>query len=148
MYCLKCGKQIEDGIENCPFCGTDQSGSSMKRERIEKKPRVPLKEKLGTALGGIGIVLWYLICLILVTAPIMILSLPWYVELIAFFVIVQFGFIGGLVQFALYVWAFTVAINGPTDGLAIVFYCCAAIYLIVSVIPAIISFIGVFADSN
>lgn len=48
MFCKKCGKELEDGVIFCQFCGQKQTEStgenvSKKEEQISDKKLMPLK---------------------------------------------------------------------------------------------------------
>ena len=38
MYCIKCGKEINDGADFCQYCGQKQEESTEKNDKNEKKP--------------------------------------------------------------------------------------------------------------
>lgn len=64
MFCLKCGKEIDDTAMACPFCGcaTENSGMAMDvgTDNTSAKSAETLSN-VGIALGGIGIVIaWFL----------------------------------------------------------------------------------------
>ena len=51
MYCMNCGKEIEDNVKVCEFCGASQETKKtleVQREKLEKMD----KKKKGSILGG------------------------------------------------------------------------------------------------
>lgn len=67
MFCLKCGKEIDDTAMACPFCGcaTENSGMVMDvgTDNTSAKSAETLSN-VGIALGGIGIVMAWLLAIL------------------------------------------------------------------------------------
>ena len=38
MYCVGCGKEIEDGLKFCPYCGKTQIDENEEKKNFEKEP--------------------------------------------------------------------------------------------------------------
>lgn len=59
MYCKKCGRKLEEGLEICPFCGADIKtgkvfGEKEPKEKKEKKKKVKkMPVKKGSSLYSI-----------------------------------------------------------------------------------------------
>lgn len=86
-----------------------------------------LKEKLISALGCFGIVVYYLISLTFSIAPLIILDFPFIVNLILIGIVMFLPYIGGIANAILWVLALVAAIMGPQDAFAIVYYVMFAI---------------------
>ena len=56
MYCMKCGKEIEDGTNFCPKCGmnlrANETARPIQQEQVRGKSMVSL------VLGIVGIIAW------------------------------------------------------------------------------------------
>ena len=59
MYCKKCGRKLEEGLEICPFCGADiktgkvfgEKEEKPKKEKVKKVHKMPVKK--GSSLYSI-----------------------------------------------------------------------------------------------
>lgn len=98
-----------------------------------------MKEKLVGALGGFGYVLWLIISLLYVIAPVVILDFPFWLTFILLFAINSLPLIGLIVNAVLYIWAFFVTLGGPQDVIAIVFYVFFALYLLTELLPVLLA---------
>ena len=98
-----------------------------------------MKEKLLTILGGFGLVVWYIVSIIYSFAPLYFLGLPFWVDFILIVVMTSVPFIGEIVRIGIFIWAFTIVIAQPIDVVSIIFFVCAALYLITTVIPMIMA---------
>lgn len=97
-----------------------------------------VKDKLLGALGGFGLVLWYIISIILVFAPLYVLNLPWWGFLIAF-IVINIAYIGGLAMLGAWIWSLIYVLNYPIPTLLLIIYIiAAAFYIFTSLIPAIL----------
>lgn len=101
-----------------------------------------MKEKLSSALGSFGGILWYIISFLYSFAPLFILRFPFWVDLILIGVILFLPIIGEIVRIALYVWAFVVAIGQPVDIVSIIFFVFAALYAFTTLVPFITATFG------
>lgn len=62
MYCYNCGKEIEDGLNFCPFCGKDLRSLNVKK--IQPKTHEENEKK--EADGDMFIKIFFCVCFILV----------------------------------------------------------------------------------
>ena len=96
-----------------------------------------MKDKLAGALGGIGIIIWYIISFLYSFAPLMVLRFGYLADFILILIMSTLPIVGEVIRFALYIWAFIVVINQPVDVFSIIFFVFAALYLFTTVIPMI-----------
>ena len=101
-----------------------------------------MKEKLTSALGSFGIVLWYIISFLYSFAPLIILRFPFFVDLILIGIIMFLPFVGELIRLGLYIWAIVVALGQPIDAVSIVFFVFAILYTLTTVVPLITATFG------
>lgn len=95
-----------------------------------------MKEKLQTALGSFGMIIWYIVSAIILLAPlIFVLHLPWIVDFLIIAAIISVPFFGDIVELGIWVWSFILAIKMPFDRLMIIYYIAAAIYVFTKLIP-------------
>ena len=45
MYCIKCGKQIPDDSQFCPYCGENQQTEQFREECFNQQPVVEVPRK-------------------------------------------------------------------------------------------------------
>lgn len=67
MFCLKCGKEIDDASINCPFCGCATENSGIPLDNYSMDDSRKSADGLGTvaiALGIIGIVIAWLLAIL------------------------------------------------------------------------------------
>lgn len=102
----------------------------------------PLKDKLLGALGVVGLIIWYLISLTLLSLPLVFLGFPFWVDLLILFVIVSFPLSGGIVEFVIWIWSFIVVVSEPIDGWSVFYLVVFAIYCLTSLLPFVISLIA------
>lgn len=81
-----------------------------------------MKEKLTTALGTAGLVIWYVLSVLVTFAPLTILHFSFFIDLIIIMVTTTVPFIGNIVSVVIWVWALLECINGPQDIFAIIYY--------------------------
>lgn len=93
-----------------------------------------MKEKLKSALGTFGIVLWLIFNLAACIVPVVVLDFSFWWSLLVFAVVFIFNSLGGILMFVLYIWAFIVAVQGPQDIITIVLYVCFAVYVIPTIL--------------
>lgn len=97
-----------------------------------------MKDRLENALGTVGLVIWYIIAAIVTVAPFLVLDLPAWAEFLLILAILMLPVIGGVVAVAVWIWALIVAVQGPQDAVAIIFYVALAInafFIIPSLLP-------------
>ena len=94
-----------------------------------------MKEKLMSALGKFGFVLFYVIMLLFIIAPLVILNLPFWVTVILIFIVFASSYIGGIVCVGLYIWAIVHVFTHRFDIVSLVFLVIAALYFLIFVIP-------------
>lgn len=108
-----------------------------------------LKERLVGKLGTLGFALWFIISLIFMVVPVAILPVSIWIRALILCVIYALPMIGLLVQIVVYFWGFFVAISGPQDIVAIIFYIVFALWICSSFIPLLISmFSGLFSKQE
>ena len=100
-----------------------------------------MKEKLTSALGTFGLVLWYIVSFLYSFSPLVILHFGFLIDLVLIIVMTAVPFFGELVRIALYIWATVVVCSAPIDAVSIVFFIFAALYLVTTIIPLILSLI-------
>lgn len=122
----------------------DESESNEQQATSPSKAKgghLNLKGKLIDVLGTFGLILFYIVSIILIIAPLPILGFPQWVDLLIIFALLYFGVIGGIAELVLYIWALVVSLNQPIDTFSRMFFVCAAIYAITSIIPAAINIV-------
>lgn len=93
-----------------------------------------IKDRIIGTLGAFGFILWYFISIVAIIAPLIILQLPVWIDLILIFAL----FFLPIPEFPLWIWALVVAIQGPQDWIAITYYVLFAIMEL----PLFINFIS------
>lgn len=101
-----------------------------------------MKEKLVSALGTFGMILWYIISCLYAFAPLLYLDIPFLLGFALAFVIITFPVIGGIVSIVLYVWATIVALQSPFNIVTIIFLIFALLYFFTTLLPLIVSLFG------
>ena len=105
-----------------------------------------MKEKLQSLFGTFGAVLYYLAMLLLFCAPLLVIDLPFWLDVIVFNVLLfsqAIPIIGDVLSLGIDVWALFIALRDPTDVLSIIFFVAFAL----NIIRAIIS-IAAYAASR
>lgn len=78
-----------------------------------------LKEKLSNALGGVGVVLWHVITLLISVMPLVAIGGPWWLIMILAFVSVGIP----LLSIPIWIWGLVCVIrDAPTSTFAIIYY--------------------------
>lgn len=77
-----------------------------------------------------GSTMTYIMKLVYIFAPLLVLELDLMISLFLLVIIMIVPLWGEVLRFILYVWAFTEAIGRPVDYISIIFFVCAAIYVI------------------
>ena len=94
-----------------------------------------MKDKLMSALGRFGFILFYVIMLLFIVAPLVILDLPYWAAVILIFIIFASSYIGGIVCVGLYIWAIVHVFTHRFDIVSLIFLVIAALYFLIFVIP-------------
>lgn len=103
--------------------------------------KTSLKDKLFSALGTFGYILWYLVMLGIATLPFVILKLPFW-GIMVFMLLVSIPFVNIIAGAGLYIWAFIEALGQKQDAFVIAFYvvfAIAALYVLLSVLSGFTS---------
>ena len=95
-----------------------------------------MKEKLMSALGWFGWILFYIIMLMFCLVPFLVLDLPIWANIILLFIIFGFRSLGGIVCLGVYVWALARVFSRPFDMLSVVFLVFMAAYFLLFIIPS------------
>lgn len=85
-----------------------------------------MKEKLSSALGLVGIILYYIISLLIAFFPIFIISKSFWISFIFFWIIQIFP----LSSVFFWIWGLVITLNGPQDIIATIYYVLFAIMFI------------------
>lgn len=101
-----------------------------------------MKEKLVNALGGFGVVLFYVFSITCSFAPLLILDFPYWVDFLIILAIFIFRHFGGVLCLGLYIWALIVTLTHPINTVSIFFLVFAVLYFFSSTLPAILLFLG------
>lgn len=96
-----------------------------------------MKDKLQNSLGTFGIILYFVFSIVSCVMPFVILDTSFLWTFLLFAAIMFLGNLGNLLMFVLYIWAFVVAVQGPQDIFAIVFYLCFVAFVVPTVFAVI-----------
>ena len=96
-----------------------------------------MKEKLTSALGSFGFVLFYIFIVLYAYAPLLVLDFPIWVDLLLILVISTFRGLGGILCLGLYIWALVVVLTHPFNVISAIFLVCTVLYFFTSVFPSI-----------
>lgn len=100
------------------------------------------------ALGGAGLVLWYLLALAFVIIPIWATGLPYWARILIFAVIMLTDWIGALVCVAVYAYSSFVVLSHPFGIFTVVFFVDLLLYLIFMFIPTVLKIISIYKESH
>lgn len=81
-----------------------------------------MKEKLTTALGAVGLIIYYVVCVFISFAPLAFLDFPFLIDFIIIAAITTIPFIGSIVNVVIWVWALFVCISGKQDAFSVIYY--------------------------
>jgi hypothetical protein len=98
-----------------------------------------LKEKLIGSLGVFGYIIWYIIAFVFAFAPLWVLNLPWWADMLIVAVIMFLPIIGALCNIGIWIWSFFVAIITPINAFVVIYFIVLTIYVIIYIIPILIS---------
>lgn len=107
-----------------------------------------MKEKLTSALGTFGIVLWLVLSFLFICIPVWATNFSWPIMLLIFAVLFFTDVIGSLLTVVVYIYSTFVILSGPMDWFAIVFFVDLALYLIFSFFPAVANIIGTYRANH
>lgn len=86
-----------------------------------------IKNWAATTFGVVGMVIWYLLSFVFNFAPLVILHFSFWINLILIIVMTSVPFLNIIVSLIVWIWALVVAIGGPQDVFAIIYYVVFAI---------------------
>lgn len=98
-----------------------------------------LKDKLGTCLGTVGFILYYVFLLMMIFVPLYFCDFPWWADLIILVLIFVFDFFGAFVNVAIWIWSFVVVVSGAIGVWEIFYFVFFAIYIVFFFIPAMMN---------
>ncbi len=107
--------------------------SPMSAERIQG-----LKEKLSSALGWFGYVIYIAIITVFVVVPISTIGLPRWVSTALIFLCFFWSSLGSILVFAAYIWGLVVTLDQPIDTWAIIFFVVFAVWVLARIVPIVI----------
>lgn len=94
-----------------------------------------MKEKLMSALGTFGFVLWYLISLLIAVLPLVMIDAPFLLNLLLIVIALFIPASSGI----FWVWGLVCTIRGPQDTIATIYYVLFAIMFLPYFINVILS---------
>lgn len=95
-----------------------------------------MKDKLTSALGGIGFILFYALIILCAFSPLLVLDFPIWVDFFIILFISIFRMLGSILCIGLYIWAFKVALSQPINIVSIIFFICSAVYFFLFILPS------------
>ncbi|HJB98074.1 MAG TPA: hypothetical protein H9710_05780 [Candidatus Acutalibacter pullicola] len=98
-----------------------------------------MKEKLETLFGNFGCALYYLSALLLIAIPFILIDCPAWLAGLLITASAAIPYIGIVIQIAVWIWGLVVAISLPTDFWVIVFYIGFFLFIVSTIVPAILS---------
>ncbi len=98
-----------------------------------------LKEKLIGTLGTVGFILYFIISAMITVAPLVVLDFPFWIDAIIIFVVISLPFIGGLIEFIIWIWSFVVIISAPISALSYIYFILFAARFLPNVIDIIMT---------
>ncbi len=105
-----------------------------------------LKDKLSSALGVFGFILFYVLSVLFVCIPIVATDLPSWIQWLILAVIIFTDLVGSLVSIAVFVYATIVVLSSPFTWFSVVFFVDTAVYFIFFLIPSMRQFYCVFKE--
>lgn len=99
-----------------------------------------IKEKLSQSLGIFGFVLYFIFYAVFKFAPLIVLGLPFIVDLILIAIILAVPILNTVANIVVWVWGLITIINGPQDTLAIIYYILFGVWAIYTAVTLISSF--------
>lgn len=101
-----------------------------------------MKEKLSSALGWFGYVLYIAILAVFVVVPVSTVGLPRWVSTALIFLCFFWPSLGSILIFAAYIWGLVVTLGQPIDKWSIVFFVVFAVWVLIRVAPIVIASIA------
>ena len=105
-----------------------------------------LKDVLLGSLGTFGYILWYLLSILLIYAPLIFLDLPFLIDLVIIFAVSSVPFWGDIVELIIWIWSIFAVLAGPFDIFAILYFIALAFYIFTKFIPFVISIISILCN--
>lgn len=96
-----------------------------------------LMGKFVQKLGFAGMILYYVVIICFTVAPLWMLNFPVWIKVVIAFASVLFPTLYSYAAYILYIWAFVLAIQGPQDIFAIVFYIFFAIWAVMAIMDIV-----------
>lgn len=96
-----------------------------------------IKEKLLSAFGAAGTVLWWVVSFLFVIIPIAATGLPIWARVIIFAVIMLTDVIGTILTITVYIWGTIAVLSSPLSFFTIIFFIDLILYVIFLLIPTI-----------
>ena len=87
-------------------------------------------------LGGIGVLLYYILAILLVCAPLCVLNLPWWVDCLFALLILNFPVVSYILRIALYIWA-AFSLPGAKTAAVVVYSLSLAEFVFLEVVPLV-----------
>lgn len=101
-----------------------------------------MKEKLQSAAGSLGIIIWYVLSSASVIVPIMATHLPIWTCIIIFAIIYFTGIIGAFVSLTVYGYSFYVMLHHPFGAFWVAYLICLIFYVLFMLIPTIVQIVS------
>jgi hypothetical protein len=100
-----------------------------------------MKEKLQAALGGFGMILYFIISWVLCFYPLLFCNFPWWGDMIYIFIIVMLGGsqLSGLASTVIYVIALINVLHSPIDVWSFIFLVLFAVNIIYFILNIVMS---------
>lgn len=107
-----------------------------------------LKNLLLGSLGTIGYILWYLVSILLLYAPLVFLDFPLLIDILIIFAITSLPFWGDVVELIIWIWSFVVVLSEPIDVISVIYFVTFAFYIFTKFLPIIKTLIKAFFNKN
>lgn len=98
-----------------------------------------MKDKIFSAFGTIGLIIWYIVSCALMYAPLYFIGFPWWANLIVIVIILSVPVIGDIIELASWIWGFTIIVHEPFGFAVVWFYVAFVVYLVLNVIPRLLN---------
>lgn len=87
-----------------------------------------MKEKLSGVLGGVGVIVFYLVYVAFSVIPVVVLDFPLWLCFIVFFLLTTVPF-ADILYFGVEIWAFIVALKEPSSLISILMFISFGLHL-------------------
>lgn len=111
-------------------------------QRAASVPKTPA-DRLSSAFGVFGLILYYLLFLMIAYAPLLFLGFPWWANILIVLGIWLIPYAGGLMEFILWVWSFLLVIKLPLGFTVVLYYIGAVLYVLFVLLPSLLSHFGI-----